>query len=102
MACECLEKSKENILVRLAEMYPEYKISDSDFQNQIYSLAEEGPGIILTHRFEYNYSFTRVNGEQSKPRTSTISINPTYCGFCGKKFIEDKPSNDNVIPGDAF
>lgn len=88
MACNCLETSKEKILAKLQEIHPEYNITDSDFQNQIYCF--EGPqNTILTHRFDYTYSFTKVNGTQSKPRTSNININPTYCGFCGKKFVED-------------
>jgi len=90
MACTCLEDSKEKILAKLAEIHPDYNITDFDFQNRIYSFAEEGPGIILTHRFEYTYTFKKVNGTDSKPRTSNININPTYCGFCGKAFIEEK------------
>lgn len=89
MACNCLEKSKERILEKLSEMYPDYNISDSDFQNRIYSFGEDSPGIILTHKFEYTYTFKKVNGTDSKPRTSNISINPIFCGFCGVKFIED-------------
>ena len=58
MACTCLEDSKEKILAKLAEIHPDYNITDFDFQNRIYSFAEEGPGIILTHRFEYTYSNT--------------------------------------------
>lgn len=89
MACNCLETSKEKILAKLAEIHPEYKITEADFENQIYTFGE-GPGIILTHRFGYTYTFKKVNGEDSKPRNTNISINPTYCGFCGKKFVEDE------------
>lgn len=87
MACNCLETSKEKILAKLAQIHPEYNISDADFQNQIYTF-DEHQGIILTHRFDFTYTFQKVNGTDSKPRTSTININPTYCGFCGKKFIK--------------
>lgn len=89
MACNCLETSKEKTLAKLAEIHPTYEISDSDFQNRIWCF--EGPqSVILTHRFDYTYTFKKVNGTDSKPRTSNISINPTYCGFCGKKFVEDE------------
>ena len=88
MACNCLDNSKEKILARLQEIHPEYNITDSDFANQIYCFEGE-QSIILTHKFEYTYSFTKVNGTPSKPRTTSININPTYCGFCGKKFVED-------------
>lgn len=93
MACNCLETSKEKILAKLQEIHPEYNITDSDFQNLMWNnIDNPGSEYILTHRFDYTYSFTKVNGTQSKPRTSNININPTYCGFCGKKFVEDEPT----------
>lgn len=93
MACNCLETSKEKILAKLAELYPEYNIYDSDFQNRIWCF--EGPqDVILTHQFDYTYTFKKVNGTDSKPLTRNININPTYCGFCGKKFIEDEPGSN--------
>lgn len=88
MACSCLENSKTKILERLGEMHPDYNISDADFQNRIYSFNEDDNGIILTHKFDYTYTFEKVNGTQSKSRTNNININPTYCEFCGKKFVE--------------
>ena len=95
MACNCLETSKEKILAKLAELHPDYNISDADFQNRIYSFNEDGASdIIITHRFDYTYTFKKVNGTNSKPRTSNISINPIYCGFCGKKFVEDAPGSN--------
>lgn len=90
MACNCLENSKENILARLAEMHPDYTITDADYENRIYSFEEGQQGIILTHRFGYTYTFKKVNGTDSKPRATNININPIYCGFCGKKFVEKK------------
>jgi hypothetical protein len=88
MACNCLETSKENILAKLAEIHPTYSFTDSDFDNRIWCF--DGPqDVILTHKFEYEYTFIKVNGTQSIPKKSSININPTYCGFCGKKF-EDK------------
>lgn len=91
MPCNCLENSKEKILAKLTEMHPDYTISDADFENRIWCF--EGPQeVILTHRFKYTYCFIKVNGMESKPKSSAISINPTYCGFCGKKFIEEDPA----------
>lgn len=88
MACSCLENSKEKILAKLAETHPTYTITNADFENQIYPFDGK-QGIILTHRFGYNYTFKKVNGTNCNPRITHININPTYCGFCGKKFIED-------------
>ena len=85
MACNCLETSKEKILAKLAEIHPDYNISDSDFDNRIWCL-DGTQDVILTHKFEFTYTFKKVNGTDSKPRTSNININPTYCGFCGKQF----------------
>jgi hypothetical protein len=93
MACNCLETSKEKILAKLAEIHPDYNISDSVFQNRIWCF--EGPqDVILTHRFDYTYIFKKVNATDSEPRTSNININPIYCGFCGKKFVEDEPTEN--------
>lgn len=89
MACNCLETTKEKILVRLAEMHPERTINDADFEHRIYAL-EEPAGIILTHSFKYEYTFVKTNGITSIPKNTTININPSYCGFCGKKFVEDE------------
>lgn len=88
MACNCLETSEEKITARIAEMNPTYNITESGFQNRIYTLCDD-MGIILAHRFDYTYTFKKVDGTDSKQRTSNICINPAYCGFCGKKFIED-------------
>lgn len=89
MACNCLEQSKEKILAKLAETHPERTIINSDFDNRIWCFNDELQPIILTHRFEYTFTFVKTNGTISIPKNTSISINPTYCGFCGKKFIED-------------
>lgn len=88
MACNCLETSKEKILAKIAEMHTGYNIIESDFDNRIWCLESE-QSVILTHKFEYTYTFKKVNGTDSQPRTSNININPTYCGFCGVKFVQE-------------
>lgn len=94
MACNCLETSKETILAKMAEIHPERTIKDSDFEHQI--LCFEGPqSVILTHSFKYEYTFVKTNGTTSNPKNTTININPSYCGFCGKKFVEDEVEADN-------
>ena len=90
MACNCLETSKEKILAKLAEMHPDRTITDADFENRIYCFDPDINGIILTHKFKYEYTFIKTNGTTSIPQNKTININPTYCGFCGKKLVEDK------------
>lgn len=88
MACNCLENSKEKILAKIAEMHPERTIKDADFEHRIWCF--DGPqDVILTHSFKYEYTFIKTNGSISIPKNTTMNINPTYCGFCGKKFIED-------------
>lgn len=100
MACNCIETSKEKILAKLAEMHPDWTITESDYENQIFPFSEENNSIqpiILTHHFGFTYTFKKVNGEDSKPRTDYISINPTYCGFCGKKFVEEAEDDPDTI-----
>lgn len=88
MACNCLETSKEKILARLAEIHPERTITHSDFEHRIWCL--DGPqDVILTHSFKYEYTFVKTNGTTSIPKNTSININPAYCGFCGRKFVED-------------
>lgn len=89
MACNCLEKLETDVLAKVAEMNPTYTITDGGFDNRIYALNDEGMEIILTHKFEYEYHFKKVNGTNSQTRKSKINVHPQYCGFCGVKFIND-------------
>mgnify|MGYP001544521021 CR=1 FL=1 len=91
MACNCLETSKENILAKLAEMHPERTINGADFEHRIWCFDDDMKSnpIILTHSFKYEYTFVKTNGTTSIQKNTSININPSYCGFCGKKFVED-------------
>jgi hypothetical protein len=90
--CNCLEEAKTKILSHLRKDNPEFTIEDSnsDFDNIVYPLDGDNMGRILTHKFEYTYTFTKRDGELSRPKTASININPMYCGFCGKKFTDSK------------
>ncbi len=88
MACTCLEKIEKDVLAKVAEMNPTYTITDGDFDNKIWTFGGEH-ALILTHKFEYEYYFKKVNGSNSTTRKGKINVNPIYCGFCGVKFIED-------------
>lgn len=96
MACNCIEESTEKTLAHLKEQYPDRTYDESDtgiwgslgYSNVGFSLGAAGRFFYFP--FKTRYTFTKTNGEMSKPKTETVNMQGVYCPFCGCKFKEDQ------------
>ena len=88
--CNCLINLKKNLLKDITELSTEkdFKILEGDFLNRALTFDPSDVKIYL--EFKYISTFTRANGETSKPKSKTVNIFPTYCPFCGKEYKKKK------------
>lgn len=90
--CNCIEVQEKKIIEHLKQKYPGRKYDEelngwdgTGFKNQAITFGEDSK-TFLYQDFSLKYTFTKVNGDQSKPLKHSLSINPAYCMFCGVKF----------------
>lgn len=93
--CNCIEETEQKVLNHLIKTHPNKHydgelnhFDDTGFRNTAISFEENG-GTKFYHELVIKSSFTKVNGEESKPKRQVINIYPTYCCFCGIKLTED-------------
>ncbi len=94
MACKCLASAEKNLLNKLIESHKELLIEDGEFTNRGFKLGGTDDGSGLYHEFKYSYRPLKKDGTYGVERRSTVSIYPTYCGFCGKPFDEEQNAKD--------
>jgi len=93
--CNCIEIQEKRILDHLSESYPDREYDKqlnswkgTGFKNKAITFGGHG-GIFLYQEFSVNYTFTKTNGERSKEKKQTISLNPSFCIFCGQKLTQN-------------
>lgn len=89
MACNCLETTLEKVIERHKQNNPADTIIDADYLNKGWNFSGKGNAINLYNEIKIEYTFQKVNGQTSNPKSTKLSIYGEYCGFCGKKFVED-------------
>ncbi|EHO05382.1 hypothetical protein HMPREF9714_03320 [Myroides odoratimimus CCUG 12901] len=91
--CTCITEVEQKVLSHLQEKNPDKTYSEIStfnglgFQNKTW--AYEKNQVLLMFDMKFESTFTKVNGETSKPKKTTIQISQTYCSFCGKKLTND-------------
>jgi hypothetical protein len=88
MACNCIETTEKRVLEHIKTQNPDWNITESGYKNLVLAFDEEPSATYIMMPFEFTFTFSKVNGTQSKPRTKQISMKGEYCTFCGKKFKE--------------
>lgn len=90
--CNCIIEKKNFLFEKIAERNPDKNFTKNGykdgFQNE--SFLIEHNEIVLPNIFNMEYTFTKKDGTQSKPRNLTTSIVPTFCCFCGEKIEYEK------------
>lgn len=94
MACKCTANAEKNLLSKLIESHKELLIEEGEFVNRGFKLDGDDDGSGLYHQYKYSYRPLKKDGTYGVERHSTVSIYPTYCGFCGKAFDEAKLAED--------
>lgn len=89
MACTCLETSLSTVKQEIQDQNKEWSIADIDWTKKGWNFSGKGNPINLYNEIRIEYTFTKVNGQTSTPKSTSISMYGEYCTFCGKKFIED-------------
>jgi hypothetical protein len=89
MACNCLEKTLQKTLELKKEQNPTWEIGEYDWKNKSWNFSNKGNPTNLYNEIKIEYSFPKVNGDMSKPKTETVTIYGSFCTFCGKKFVEN-------------
>jgi len=93
--CNCIKETEQKTLDFLKTKHKDKTYNEdlngfqgTGFQN-VAILFGENSGYSFYHPFTVETTFTKVNGEMSKPKKETVNIYPTYCCLCGIKL------NDN-------
>lgn len=89
--CNCIEIQEKKIADHLSEKFPDREYDKelnswegTGFKNKAIIYGSKG-GIFLYQEFAIEYTFTKTNGEKSKPKKHTVNFNPSFCIFCGEK-----------------
>lgn len=90
MACTCLDDVLKKHVEYQTEKHKDWDITDADWLNKGWNLSGRGNPINIGYQIKVEYTFTKVNGQTSQPKSETSSIYGTHCTFCGKKFIDDE------------
>lgn len=94
--CNCIAENEAKIIQHVSDKNPELDIVDGgSFINKafFFNLSRYG----LYHEYKYVSSFQKVNGTMSKPKSTTVSIYPNFCCFCGNP-LSDPELNKEVKP----
>lgn len=87
--CDCITKVETNLLNHLKEQNPTKTYEETNsFEGtgfQTKTLLFDSMQYALSQEIKVKSSFTKVNGEQSKPKTETFKITHSFCPFCGEK-----------------
>lgn len=94
MACDCIEKVTKKMAEKLKELNPDYTILDAAFKNKGFSL--NGGGCKSYNEVKIEYTFPKVNGQISSPKSTTMDAYGEYCQFCGKKHNEEEEVTDGL------
>lgn len=89
MACKCIQMTLDKTVERAKEQNKSWTIIDADYLNKGYNFSGKGNPVNLFSEIKIEYTFQKVNGQISLPKSEKIAIYGQYCTFCGKKFIED-------------
>lgn len=89
MACDCINKTLDKVIERKKQNNPEITILNADYLNKGWNLSGNGNPINLFNEIKIEYTFIKVNGTVSSPKSEKIAIYGEYCGFCGKKFKDE-------------
>lgn len=82
--CDCMKNVPEMIKGKIAEMNKQTKgfnLIESDFESHSYY-----PKVRLYVNFKYKYSFQKIDGTPSNPKSDKMAIYFAYCPFCGKEY----------------
>lgn len=81
--CNCINEVEKKILEEInknSEGRNEFNVTDGEFEHlSIY------PKVKLFIKYLFKYSYTKKNGERSKPINHSINIFFSFCPFCGEK-----------------
>lgn len=96
--CNCIETLNNKVLQARRKDFPDREYKDitmyGDFGFKNIALGLGGGGELKPYfEFKLGYTFIKTNGQISFPKTETVSIYPTYCPFCGRKY-EKGASNE--------
>lgn len=89
--CNCIDETELRLIKHITEQSSDkkdFKLVEGNFTN-VPALMFGGE-IQMFAYFKYSYTFTRTNGETSKPKTENRKVFFTYCPFCGKQYNTDK------------
>lgn len=93
--CNCINSVEKKVLEEKKNKHPDRDYppikpySGQGFKNKTTPFTEEGLSKeIIMLPMEFKYTFTKVNGEQSKERKEAIYMAMTFCPFCGEKLGE--------------
>lgn len=90
MTCNCLGEVLVSTEREIQKQNKDWKISDIEWLKKGWNFSGKGNPINLYNEIKISYTFTKVNGSESSPKSTTISIYGNYCSFCGKKFVENE------------
>jgi len=81
--CDCLKKVSELAVKHVTDTstLKSFKVKDFRWKNSSIYPKQRIYSVI-----ELNYTFERVDGNESKTKNDSISIFYTYCPFCGLKY----------------
>lgn len=90
--CNCIADFEAKLIDRVKEQNPTWELEEinhfdgTGLQNIAFTF---GHGNIVYNEFKVRYTFPKVNGEMSTPKTHKLSLYPTYCCYCGIKLTND-------------
>ncbi len=92
MACECMQKTLDKTIEYKKQQNPNWTITEADYLNKTWNFSGKGNPNNLFNEIKIGYTFTKVDGSTSQPKSEKVAIFGEYCTFCGKKFKEDEAS----------
>ena len=87
-SCDCIKEVEAKSLNRIKDKNPGWDVDKTNRWDDTGLMPVThlfGYGDSVAFEFKYRYTFKKVNGQTSNPRTGKISIIPTFCPFCGRK-----------------